>query len=132
MDAGEALTFQDLAIESASREPDHRAAEAFGGGHLIWGESLEERHERPQDHIEDVVQSSPRPDAVHWDDQSWPDDCHGLEGHAEERVLGLPLHARPHDASLRAAVGACAGDENEGKAWIAREQEVRDRQGEVV
>ena len=31
MDAGEALTFQDLAIESASREPDHRAAEAFGG-----------------------------------------------------------------------------------------------------
>src|SRR5690242_15423461 len=119
MDAGEALTFQDLAIESAFREPDHRAAEAFGGRHLIWGESPEERHERPQNHIEDVVQSSPRPDAVHWDDQAGSDDCHGLEWHAEERVLGLPLHPGPHDASLLTAVGARAGHEHEGKAWIS-------------
>src|SRR5580658_6770261 len=91
------------------RDLAHGAADLFGGRHVFWETRLQQRQQRPKQHVEDSVEFGLRLNAVKRHDRSRTKYVGGPERQAQQFVLGLALDSRPHAAAALRAVGAHPG-----------------------
>ena len=124
--------FEDGGGEAVAGDVQHGSAYLLGGDDVAGEESLEEGDEGAGDGVDDLVGLRLGLDSVEGLDESGAEHVGGFKGKGEEGVFGFALDAGPHDAAFFGAVGAGAGDVDEGHAGVESEEELGGGEGEVV
>src|SRR5271154_738708 len=110
---------------SPARTPGHRvrrlnhdAGKLFGGGHVLREERLQQRVDGPNHRVESAIPIRLGFSSMQRLNVARTKHVRGLEGQAQQRVLGLPLHASPDGAPAFSTVSSGARYINECHVWV--------------